>query len=141
MDDNELEYRIPAKVLTNRDPILLGKLSIREFFQWAFFFVLVYVAFNLLPFIFTIKLVMAAIVVVFGGLFIHSPINGLAGIEWLYVYVRFGLEKKRHLTIAPLPPDAMLPGGQLPVFRASITSLTPQLLDTPTQLQKQEQLS
>ncbi len=49
MDDNEAEYSLPAKVLTNRDPILMNRLSIREFLQWLFFFGLIYLGFNFLP--------------------------------------------------------------------------------------------
>ncbi len=119
MDDNELEYRLPAKVLTNRDPILLNKLSIREFFQWTFFFGLIYLDFNLLPVDFYIRLIIGAVLVTFAALFIHAPINGLAGIEWVYIWLRFRLERQRHLTVAPLEVD--LAGQQRPVFQVSLS--------------------
>lgn len=98
MDDNELEYRLPAKVLTNRDPVLMNRLSIREFVQWLFFFGLIYVSFNLLPFNFPIRLVIGVSLAMFAALFIHAPINGLAGIEWLFIWLRFRLEKRNHHT-------------------------------------------
>ncbi len=119
MDDNELEYRLPAKVLTNRDPILLNKLSMREFFQWTFFFGLIYLDFNLLPVDLYIRLIIGAVLVTFAALFIHAPINGLAGIEWVYIWLRFRLEKQRHLTVAPLEVD--LAGQQRPVFQVSLS--------------------
>ncbi len=119
MDDNELEYRLPAKVLTNRDPILLNKLSMREFFQWTFFFGLIYLDFNLLPVDFYIRLIIGAVLATFAALFIHAPINGLSGIEWVYIWLRFRLEKQRHLTVAPLELD--LAGQQRPVFQVSLS--------------------
>lgn len=119
MDDNEIEYRLPAKVLTNRDPILLNKLSIREFLQWLFFFLVVYFVFRTLPFGLEVKLVVSGIILMFAMLFIHSPINGLAGIEWLFIHLRFALEKKKHLTIPALSPEP----DYNPLLKASITSL------------------
>ncbi len=119
MEDNELEYRLPAKVLTNRDPILLNKLSIREFVQWAFFFGLVYLDFNLLPLDFYIRLIIGSVIATFAALFIHAPINGLAGLEWVYIWLRFRLEKRRHLTVAPFEAD--LNSQQRPVFQVSMT--------------------
>lgn len=101
MDDNELEYRLPAKVLTNRDPILMNRLSIREFVQWLFFFGLIYLGFNFIPFEFYFRIVVAACIAMFAFLFIHAPINGLGGIEWLYIWLRYRLEKKRHRTQPP----------------------------------------
>ncbi|OJV93784.1 MAG: hypothetical protein BGO39_15560 [Chloroflexi bacterium 54-19] len=98
MDDNELEYRLPARVLTNRDPVLMNRLSIREFVQWLFFFGLIYISFNLLPFNFPIRLVIGVSLAMFAALFIHAPINGLAGIEWLFIWLRFHLEKHSHHT-------------------------------------------
>lgn len=115
--DNEMEYRVPAKVLTNRDPIILNKLSLREFFQWAIFFILIYLSFNALPLDFTFKLVIGAAVGTFGALFIHAPINGLAGIEWVYIYLRFAAEKKRHKTVPPLTIEP----GRKPVFNVSMS--------------------
>ncbi|MBN9392139.1 MAG: hypothetical protein J0I20_29140 [Chloroflexi bacterium] len=102
MDDNEVEYRLPAKVLTNRDPILMNRLSIREFLQWLFFFGLIYLGFNFLPFDFYIRMVIATCIAMFAFLFIHAPINGLAGIEWLYIWLRYRLEKRQHHTQPPL---------------------------------------
>ena len=102
MDDNEVEYRLPAKVLTNRDPILMNRLSIREFLQWLFFFGLIYLGFNFLPFDFYIRMVIATCIAMFAFLFIHAPINGLAGIEWLYIWLRYRLEKRQHRTQPPL---------------------------------------
>lgn len=126
--DEEREYRLPAKVLTNRDPVILNKLSIREFFQWAFFFMLVYFIFNDLPELnFTIRLVVAACIVTFGGLFIHAPLNGLAGIEWIYVYIRFVVEKSRHRTAAPVT----LHLGRRPKF--SVSMALPNLVQTQEQ--------
>lgn len=101
MDDNELEYRLPARVLTNRDPILMNRLSIREFVQWLFFFGLIYLGFNFLPFEFYFRIIVAACIAMFAFLFIHAPINGLGGIEWLYIWLRYRLEKKRHRTQPP----------------------------------------
>ena len=122
MDDNELEYRLPAKVLTNRDPILMNRLSIREFLQWLVFFGLIYVNFNLLPFDFPIRLVIGASVAMFAALFIHAPINGLGGIEWLFIWLRFGLEKKRHYTQPPL--NLTLITSRKPTIQVAM-SLTP----------------
>lgn len=97
-----MEYRLPAKVLTNRDPILMNRLSIREFVQWLFFFGLIYLGFNFLPFEFYVRIVVAACLAMFAFLFIHAPINGLGGIEWLYIWLRYRLEKKRHKTQPPV---------------------------------------
>lgn len=119
MDDNELEYRLPAKVLTNRDPILMNRLSIREFLQWGFFFGLIYVSFNLLPFDFPIRLVVGASLAMFAALFIHAPINGLGGIEWLFIWLRFQLEKKRHQTQPPL--NLVLITSQKPTIQVALT--------------------
>ncbi len=101
MDDNEAEYRLPARVLTNRDPILMNRLSIREFLQWLFFFGLIYLGFNFLPFDFYIRMVIATCLGMFAFLFIHAPINGLGGIEWLYIWLRYRLEKRQHHTQPP----------------------------------------
>ncbi len=121
MDDNELEYRLPAKVLTNRDPVLMNRLSIREFLQWLFFFGLIYLGFNLLPFEFYIRLVVAACIAMFAFLFIHAPINGLGGIEWLYIWLRFRLEAKRHKTQPPL--NLALVTGRRPTIQVSMAVL------------------
>lgn len=115
--DDEMEYRVPARVLTNRDPIILNKLSLREFFQWAVFFILIYFSFNALPLDFVFKLVIGASIATFGALFIHAPVNGLAGVEWAYIYLRFAAEKKRHKTV---PPVNTYPGRK-PVFTVSMS--------------------
>ncbi|HEX2911053.1 MAG TPA: hypothetical protein VH186_09615 [Chloroflexia bacterium] len=105
-DSDTLETLIPAKVLTNRDPVILGKLSIREFFQWLFFFALIYLVFNTLLFLdFTYRFIAGAVIFMLGLAFIHSPINGLAGIEWFYVYLRYLAEKSRHDTLPSIAPD------------------------------------
>jgi hypothetical protein len=119
MDDNELEYRLPAKVLTNRDPILMNRLSIREFLQWGFFFGLIYVSFNILPFDFPIRLVIGASLAMFAALFIHAPINGLGGIEWLFICLRFQLEKGKHQTQPPM--NLTLITSQKPTIQVAIT--------------------
>lgn len=102
MDDNEAEYRLPARVLTNRDPILMNRLSIREFLQWLFFFGLIYLGFNFLPFDFYIRMIIGACIGMFAFLFIHAPINGLGGLEWLYIWLRYRLETRQHHTQPPL---------------------------------------
>lgn len=122
MDDNELEYRLPAKVLTNRDPILMNRLSIREFLQWLVFFGLIYVSFNLLPFDFPIRLIIGASLAMFAALFIHAPVNGLGGIEWLFIWLRFQLEKKQHRTQPPL--NLTLITSQKPTIQVAM-SLAP----------------
>ena len=135
MDDNEAEYRLPAKVLTNRDPILLNRLSVREFLQWLFFFGLVYLSFNLLPFEFYVRLVVAASTCIFAFLFIHSPINGLGGIEWLYIWLRYRLEKKQHQTEPPA--SLTLVSSRRPTIQVSMS--VPDRNNTLTQAQHQRQ--
>jgi hypothetical protein len=119
MDDNEAEYRLPAKVLTNRDPILMNRLSIREFLQWLFFFGLIYLGFNFLPFDFYIRMVIATCIGMFAFLFIHAPINGLGGIEWLYIWLRYRLEKRQHHTQPPL--NLALVNSQRPTIQVSMS--------------------
>jgi hypothetical protein len=129
MDDNELEYRLPAKVLTNRDPILMNRLSIREFLQWLFFFGIIYLSFNLLPFDFYFRLIVAASLAVFAFMFIHVPINGLGGIEWLYIGLRFRLEKKRHQTQPPLTLSLIT--NQRPTIQVALSVPTHRVRVTP----------
>jgi hypothetical protein len=100
MMEEEVEFRVPAKLLTNRDAIFLNRLSMREMFQWLVILALVYVTFNYIPLEFIFKLVIIALLLSFGFLFIHAPINGLAGIEWLWIFMRYKLEKKFHQTNA-----------------------------------------
>ncbi len=137
MDDNELEYRLPAKVLTNRDPILMNRLSIREFLQWGFFFGLIYISFNLLPFDFPIRLVIGASLAMFAALFIHAPINGLGGIEWLFIWLRFQLEKRRHQTQPPV--NINLITNQKPTIQVamSLTNSVKRRNEQPDQRQDQ----
>lgn len=115
--ENEMEYRVPARVLTNRDPVILNKLSFREFFQWGIFFILIYLSFNSLPLDFTFKLITGVAIATFAALFIHSPINGLAGIEWVYIFSRFAFEKKQHRTAAPIGVYS----GTRPVYSVSFS--------------------
>jgi hypothetical protein len=96
--EEEIEFRVPAKLLTNRDAIFLNRLSMREMVQWLIIIGLVYVTFNYIPLDFIFKLVIIATLLSFGFLFIHAPINGLAGIEWLWIFSRYKLETKFHQT-------------------------------------------
>lgn len=121
-ENENLEYFIPVRVLTNRDPIILGKLSMREFFQWCFFFGLIYLAFNALPQVdFTFRLVAGAVFFMMGLAFIHSPINGLAGIEWGYMFLRFFVERNRHDTIESSVLNELEAAGRTrPIFNVQL---------------------
>lgn len=98
-DDHEPEYRVPAKLLTNRDPIILNVLSFRELAQWGILSGLIYLEFNVLPLDFLIKVFLTSTLLILGFTFIHVPMNGLAGIEWCWVWLRFKLEKRLHKTV------------------------------------------
>jgi hypothetical protein len=126
--EEEIEYRVPAKLLNSRDPIILGKVSLGEAGQWIVFLVLVYVSFNMLPLDGTFRLVIAFSIFMAGVAFIHSPINGLAGIEWAFIYTRFNLEKKLHRT---LPPLEALTARTLISIKATGPTLRPFAWDEP----------
>jgi hypothetical protein len=119
MDEYETEYRLPAKVLTNRDPIFLNRLSVRELAQWLIFGGLLYLLAKLSPLPFTFNILIGGVILIFAGLFIHAPVNGLAGIEWIYIYVRYVLEKRQHHLVAPVEVELAQP----PIMRATITGV------------------
>ena len=96
--NEEKEYRVPIKILTNRDPIIAGHFSILELVQWLFFGTLIYVCINLLPLPFQFNLSCGALILMFAAVFIHAPVNGLSGLEWIFIYLRFNLEKRQHHT-------------------------------------------
>lgn len=96
MYEEEIEYDTPAKYLVDRDPILFGRLSIREAAQWSVFLGIIYLIFNYLPVEFTYRLIVGSLVVMAGYAAIHQPINGLTGYEWLRVALRFNGERKQH---------------------------------------------
>lgn len=108
----EEEYRVPIKILTDRDPIVAGRLSIRELVQWVFFGALIYICFHYLPLPFQFNLVLGAVIFMGAIVFIHAPVNGLSGLEWLYINFRYRLEKRLHqargieagLSLAQLKP-------------------------------------
>lgn len=92
----EDEYRVPVKLLTNRDPIIGEQLSIREMAQWLVVVGLVYLFFKLTPLPFQINLIVAGVALMAAVVFIHVPVNGLSGLEWIFINVRYRLEKKLH---------------------------------------------
>ena len=116
-NSDEQEYRIPVKVLTNRDPIIAGKLSLREMGQWVVALVLLYIVLNLMPGPFQIKAILAAILIMGAVVFIHIPINGLAGIEWVFINFRYRAEKRLHSsTGSTMTPDSVLLAATRPTF-------------------------
>ena len=128
MQEEEYEYRVPAKLLNSRDPIILNKLSMGEAAQWLLFGFLMYLSFNALPLDGTFRLVIAGSIFMAGLAFIHSPINGLAGIEWSFIYLRFNLEKKWHRT---LPPVEALTSRTLISVKATSQALGSYRWDNP----------
>ncbi len=120
-DDENLEYPIPAPSLTKRDPIFFNKLSFREVGQWAVILLLMYGAFNVpLPLAIPFRIIIAGLLFMLGLLFIHSPINGLSGIEHFYIGSLFISEKKAHKTVAPVNIELKL--GRKPTFDIFIKS-------------------
>jgi hypothetical protein len=132
LEQEEMEYRVPAKLLNSRDPVILNKLSMGEAAQWFVFGVLIYFTFNS-PLDFTFKLVIGTLLFMAGLAFIHSPINGLAGIEWSYIYLRFNVEKRQHQTEPPL--EAV---SQKPLVSVSGKEAKPLLGDTNLDTTKPE---
>jgi hypothetical protein len=124
-DEQEPEYRVPAKLLTNRDPIILNVLSFRELAQWGVVSGLIYLEFNLLPLDFLIKVFLTSTLLILGFTFIHVPVNGLAGIEWCWVWLRFKLEKRLHKTVAT-PPTARDLASSNPSVRISLAGQMPE---------------
>jgi hypothetical protein len=110
------QYRKPARVLTQRDPILFAKLSIREFLQWLFFGVLFYLTYNQLlgGLDFFLKLGVVGFMAMIAFAFIHAPVNGLAGIEWLYINLRYRLDGDKHHTLAPSEMEMEIEKVELP---------------------------
>jgi hypothetical protein len=94
--DNEQEYRVPIKILTQRDPIIGGKLSMREMGQWMFFGVLLYLVVNILPLPLQVNLMLGAFILMGAFIFIHIPVNGLSGIEWIFIAMRYRAERHLH---------------------------------------------
>lgn len=111
---DEQEYRVPIKILTQRDPIIGGKLSMRELGQWVFFLILIYLAFNVLPLPFQINIAIGGTLLMVAFVFIHVPVNGLSGIEWIYINIRYRLEKALHLTQGIRPEKDI--AVQKPIF-------------------------
>ncbi len=107
----EQEYRVPVKLLTRREAIFFNRLSVLETVQWLAVGALAYLGFNLMPLDFTVKVGVLGTLVMAGMVFIHVPINGLTGIEWFFIALRYRLEEDRHYGE---PPTVL----SLPVFVA-----------------------
>ena len=70
------------------------------------------------PSLFQIKAILAAFILMGAVIFIHVPVNGLAGIEWIFVSVRYRLERRLH-DAEPTPVSvspALLAAGRRPTF-------------------------
>ena len=98
----EQEYRVPAKLLTRREPIFFNRLSVLEAVQWGILGVLAYFGLNLLPFGFVYKVGVLGAMAMVGFVFIHVPVNGLTGLEWLYILLRYRIEEEQHQAKPPL---------------------------------------
>ena len=98
----EQEYRVPVKLLTRREPIFFNRLSVLEAAQWLAVGAITYFIFNLLPLGLVLKIGFLGGLLMLGFVFIHVPINGLTGIEWLYIALRFRLEEEQHQAQPPL---------------------------------------
>jgi hypothetical protein len=97
MQQEQTSYRVPEKLLVDRDAIILGKLSLREAGQWLIFFAISYSIFSYTPFFdFTIKLVAVSIILLAGYMAIHQQFNGLTGYEWIRVWFRYRRETNLH---------------------------------------------
>ena len=102
MISSTLQWLIPASLLTNRDKIILNKLTIWEACQWLIVAVPVYVLMTYCDFIdFVIRLTIAVMIALLGFRFIHVPSNGLVGTEWAWAYFRYQLEERsgRHYAV------------------------------------------
>ena len=140
----EQEYRVPIKILTQRDPIIGGKLSIRELAQWLFFATLLYFVLNVSPLPFQFNAGIAGLILMIAVVFIHVPVNGLAGIEWIFINTRYSLERKSHRTLGHEPSKDI--ANQKPTFQISMMARPAGELqdedegeELPTQAQEQEQ--
>lgn len=98
----EHEYRVSAKLLTRREPIFFNRLSVLEAVQWGILGLAAYLGLNLLPFGLVYKVGVLAAMIMVGFVFIHVPVNGLTGLEWLYIMLRFRVEEDQHLADPPL---------------------------------------
>ncbi len=125
----EQEYRVPAKLLTRREPIFFNRLSVLEAVQWGILGVLAYFGLNLLPFGFVYKVGVLGAMAMIGFVFIHVPINGLTGLEWLYIVLRFRVEEDQHLAEPPLSLN-------LPTFSRLATEQVKEIELTEVQLEE-----
>ena len=97
----EAEYRVPVKLLTKREPIFFNRLSGLETAQWLVIGALTYFVMNALPLGLVLKGGVIGGIFMVGALFIHIPLNGLTGLEWLFIALRFRVEEEQHQTTAP----------------------------------------
>ncbi len=97
----EAEYRVPVKLLTKREPIFFNRLSGLETAQWVIVGALTYFVMNTLPLDLVLKVGLITAIFMTGVLFIHIPMNGLTGLEWLFIALRFRVEEEQHQAAAP----------------------------------------
>jgi hypothetical protein len=89
----EQEWLIPEPCMSHKEKIILGLISLGEFAQWLVVGVLLYLVTGVLPLDFIFKTTAAAVLLFSGVTFIHMPLNGLTGLEWIRVFFRYRLEE------------------------------------------------
>lgn len=90
----EQEWAVPDPVMTNREKVIMGFLSLGEFLQWLVVGVVVYLESSLIPLDFLPRTILTAGLIFFGIGFIHIPTNGLTGLEWIQIYFRYRQEER-----------------------------------------------
>ena len=100
--ENEVEYLIPAPVLTSADKLFnfgFIAFSLSQMLEMMAVLGIVYLFWRLLPFLpWQLRLAVSVVVLAMSFLFITQPINGLPGDTWIkYTFRYYVLERDRHL--------------------------------------------